>query len=366
MEAFAVLRAQKIDQGTETAAHNHNLRASSTKTEKNIDRSLTHLNQLLLGSRKTINAINAIIENETDGATIRKDANRAIEFVLSASPEHFYDFEKAGITREQWDELKPSNYKDDMGTYWQKVNQVKKHIRPGALEAWQKNATSWAQESFGKNIANLVLHMDEKTPHMHLIVVPIVKNKLTAKQFFTPANSAKWQASYAKKTGLKKGISSEKKHETAEAHELVQAGKRGYRKGYKVGKEAGYKAGKEAGYKAGKAEGLAQASSVGEKVGAVITGWGKSWHKPSKQAQAEIAKATARAEAAEKEKKKVQEAAKSAADNRVARAAEREQFERDRANGLARDLDRTESQLTEALSYLTPAQREKVSNKFGA
>ena len=201
MEAFAVLRAQKIDQGTETAAHNHNLRASATKTEKNIDRSRSHLNELLLGSEQTIKAINSIIENETEGATIRKDANRAIELVLSASPEHFYDFEKAGITRVQWDELKPSNYKNDMASYWQKVNYVKKHVRPGALEAWKKKATSWAQETFDKNIANLVLHMDEKTPHMHLVVVPIVKHKLTAKQFFTPANSAQWQASYAKKQG---------------------------------------------------------------------------------------------------------------------------------------------------------------------
>ena len=37
MEAFAICRAEKVSQGTETAAHNHNLRASKTKLENNVD-----------------------------------------------------------------------------------------------------------------------------------------------------------------------------------------------------------------------------------------------------------------------------------------------------------------------------------------
>lgn len=344
MANFAVLRAQKIDQSTETAAHNHNLRASKTKTEKNVDRSKTHLNEILLGSEETIKTINAIIENETDQTTIRKDANRAIELVLSASPEHFYDFEKAGITREQWDELKPSNYKNNMDSYWKKVNHVKKYIKPGALDAWKKNCQAWSKENFGKNIVNLVLHMDEKTPHMHLLVVPIVKNKLTAKQFFTPANSAKWQASYAQKTGLMKGVSSETKHETAMEHELKQAAKRGYRAGFQKGKELG----------------LAEAKKIGAKVGSALEIFKGRWHKPTAEAAAEIAAAKA-AEAKAKEKaKKVEEAAKTTADNRVSAAAEREQFEKKRADGLAKDLTRTEEKLTEALKHLTPLQREKI------
>ena len=49
MEAFAIIRKQKIDQGTETAAHNHNLRASKTKKkENNVDYSKSHLNEILL------------------------------------------------------------------------------------------------------------------------------------------------------------------------------------------------------------------------------------------------------------------------------------------------------------------------------
>ena len=42
---LASLRIQKIDQGTETAAHNHNLRASLTKEEKNVNRELIGKNQ---------------------------------------------------------------------------------------------------------------------------------------------------------------------------------------------------------------------------------------------------------------------------------------------------------------------------------
>ena len=118
MEANAVLRVEKINQGTETAAHNHNLRASKTKKESNVDYSKSHLNKIILGSRNTVATINEKVEQRTNTKKLRDDANRAVEFVLSASPEHFYDFEKVGMTREEWNDLIPSNFIDNMQAYW--------------------------------------------------------------------------------------------------------------------------------------------------------------------------------------------------------------------------------------------------------
>ena len=45
------------------------------------------------------------------------------------------------------------------------------------------------------------------------LVTPIVNGKLTAKQFFTPAKATAWQDSYAAKTNLARGISSEVQHQ---------------------------------------------------------------------------------------------------------------------------------------------------------
>lgn len=247
MESFSVLRAQKISQSAETAAHNHNLRASESKTETNVNRSRSSENELLLGSRDTVKTLNQIIDDLDLKTAVRKDANRAIELVLSASPEHFYDFKKAGITREQWDELTPENYKNRMDVYWKKIARVQKHFKKDNFEKWKKDTVNWTQKEFGKNIVNLVLHMDEKTPHAHLIVTPVVDGKLTAKQFFTPITARKWQDSYSKATGLKRGISSDKKHEDKKENEVNQAKKTGYRKGYKVGQQEAKQAGKKVG-----------------------------------------------------------------------------------------------------------------------
>ncbi|RDI15377.1 MobV family relaxase [Comamonas sp. AG1104] len=233
---FASLRIQKIDQGTETAAHNHNLRASGSKTEPNVNHSRSSDNELLLGSRDTVKTLNQIIDDLDLKTAVRKDANRAIEIVLSASPEYFYDFEKASITREQWDELIPANYKDRMDVYWQKLARVQKHLKKDNFEKWKTDTVAWVQNEFGKNVVNLILHMDEKTPHMHLLVVPVVNGKLTAKQFFTPVTSTKWQDNYSKATGLRRGISSEKKHDDKLANAIKQAEKKGYRRGLKAGK----------------------------------------------------------------------------------------------------------------------------------
>ena len=125
MEAYAILRVEKLSQDRETCAHNHNLRASDTKRENNIDYSKSHLNKIILGSENTVKTRNEKIGALEQKKKMRSNINRAIEFVLSASPEHFYDFQKVGMTREEWDKLIPVNYEGRMGQYWKRLNEVK-------------------------------------------------------------------------------------------------------------------------------------------------------------------------------------------------------------------------------------------------
>lgn len=361
MEAFAILRAEKIDQGTETAAHNHNLRASKTKKENNVDYSSSHKNELLLGTRNTVATINQKVEQRTNKKKLRADANRAIEFVLSASPEYFYDFKKVGMTREEWDNLTPSNFEGRMSEYWDRLNEVKATLKQDKLDDWKKKTVEWVKQEFGDNVVNLVLHLDEKTPHAHLLTVPLTKEgKLSAKDFFNPDTAKRWQDDYAKATGLKRGIASERRHEELKEQVFNVARKEGAKAGYNKYKKIGFKKGLEE----GKAEGLADVQKVGAKVG----GWWSSLKdkasKPTERELQAIAEAKAEAEKAKKAQAKAEEEARRAkaqADNRVTKVAEQLQAEQARSKALEKELKQAEQKLQE----LAPAHKQSNRNGYG-
>lgn len=66
-------------------------------------------------------------------------------------------------------------------------------------ERWEQENVKWLQETFGKeNVIEAVLHMDEKTPHIHAIVIPVVDGRLCAKELIGgPRGLAEKQESYA-------------------------------------------------------------------------------------------------------------------------------------------------------------------------
>ncbi len=45
----------------------------------------------------------------------------------------------------------------------------------GQLDDWCNDSLQWIRETYGeRNLVSAVLHMDEKTPHIHATVIPIV------------------------------------------------------------------------------------------------------------------------------------------------------------------------------------------------
>ena len=354
---FASLRIQKIDQGTETAAHNHNLRASLTKQEKNVNRELIGKNQLLMGRSDTVKAINEKIESLNLKTAVRKDANRAIEFVLSASPEYFYDFEKAGITREDWENITIKNL--GVKKYWERLAEIKKFTIHENVEKWKKDIVSWvnADPDLKNNVINLVVHQDEKTTHAHLIVTPVIDGKLTAKQFFTPGRTKYWQDTYAKATGLKRGIASDVQHKTKTDYDVQQAMKKGYRNGKKKGFDEGYQAG------------MAEAQKLGTKAGAIFGGLKTSWHEPSAKAVAKATQVKAEAQKAQEEAKKAQEEAekvktkaKKEADERVANVANQLTEERTKTKDLESELKKEQDRANDLAKRLALYEKNQLSN----
>lgn len=99
----------------------------------------------------------------------------------------------------------------------------------GRLDKWMDANLKWFRETFGKdNLVSCVLHMDEKTPHLHATIVPIVTTgrkrreregekkyniksgpRLSAEDVFRRAKLYEYQNTYAaamKEFGLKRGI----------------------------------------------------------------------------------------------------------------------------------------------------------------
>jgi hypothetical protein len=111
---------------------------------KNADKNRTYLNrELITFPDNVINRTNAIQHRiETAGITRKISHNqvRAIRVMLSGSPDEMKRIEKAG-----------------------------------RLNDWCNDNVDWLKQTFGvNNLVSAVLHMDEKTPHIHATIVPIV------------------------------------------------------------------------------------------------------------------------------------------------------------------------------------------------
>lgn len=79
------------------------------------------------------------------------------------------------------------------------------------FEKWKEENIKWAQDYFGKeNVVSAVLHMDETTPHIHAIVIPMVHDKLNASKYLDGRpKMIEMQNSYGRRMeplGLTRGI----------------------------------------------------------------------------------------------------------------------------------------------------------------
>ena len=188
-------------------------------TPDNADASKAMLNRELvsrayvdsLTGQTKMRTIDQAIRHRIEEAGIKKlrpGQNTALEIILTGSPETLNSLDEEG------------------------------------LEKWVNESMDWAGKTWGKkNIVTAVLHRDEKTPHIHMIVVPIVKglsrrskardemlrragkkaktrnrnitgNRLSANEVYTQPRLYAYHTSYAKEVGahfgLKRGVRGEK------------------------------------------------------------------------------------------------------------------------------------------------------------
>ena len=137
---YAVLHLEKA-KGTDSKMSAH---IERTVHPKNADRTRTHLNRELVqfpeGVRNRTQAIAHRIE--TAGIRRKVSANqvKAIRILLTGSNKDMKQMEAEG-----------------------------------RIEDWCNDSLKWIRETYGEqNLVSAVMHMDEKTPHIHATVIPIV------------------------------------------------------------------------------------------------------------------------------------------------------------------------------------------------
>lgn len=140
---YVVLHIEKAA-GTDAAMSGH---VERRITPANVITTLTYLNQELIEFPKGVANRTEAIQHRLDNAglerKIGKNQVRALRVVMSGSPED-----------------------------------MKRIRQAGQLDTWAKDSCGWLQKTFGKeNVVSAVLHLDEKTPHIHATVVPIVRGE---------------------------------------------------------------------------------------------------------------------------------------------------------------------------------------------
>ena len=204
------------------------IREETVWVPDNADKEKAHLNRELVariatdentGKTKNLTiqqAVNRRIQEAGIGK-VRSNQNRCIEIIFSGSPETM-----CAMSQDQ-------------------------------VSNWANDTLAWAQDRWGyENVVSATLHCDEKTPHIHMIVVPIVqgqsrrsasqerkdaakgldirkyktdttKNRLCANEVYTQPLLYGYHTSYAEAVGHKYGLSrgvraelgSYKKHTTS-------------------------------------------------------------------------------------------------------------------------------------------------------
>lgn len=189
---YAILLVSKLPHvGAATTATQHNYRTQDTP---NADPQLADANvEYLNHERRNYWHLASERIDELHLPRLRGDAVRAVELVLTASPDAF----PRGADHRAVD-LRDS--------------------------AWVRDNLDFVRQRFGeKNVLGFNLHQDEITPHIHCVMVPVTPDgRLSCRDVFSPASLRQLQTDYAeamKPHGLTRGIHySTARHEDVRRH----------------------------------------------------------------------------------------------------------------------------------------------------
>jgi hypothetical protein len=198
--AFAIIRTAKLKTAGNLGGLNNHLERQMEVP--NADRDLSYLNQRRVGSGDLARDVAGRIQAAGIDKP-RKNAVLAIEHLMTASPEAF------PLRKDKSPDGSPNPYR-----------LVGSKADVDRWQAFEKNCINWLQERYGKdNLVNFTSHLDEQTPHIHAVVVPIdSKGKLNCREYLGGRDKLRdLQDSFAaihQGIGLERGIQGSKAHHT--------------------------------------------------------------------------------------------------------------------------------------------------------
>jgi hypothetical protein len=163
MSNYAILRLEKRSLGQAQAMARHALRDGSVQ---NADPSRRGDNKVLVG-RSSADQVMAELRAKLP-VRRRRDAVLCIELFIGSSPE------------------------------------AMQRMPPQAQDSYFASALKWAGARFGgaTNIVSAVVHRDEQTPHMQVLLVPLLDGKLNAKELVgNKGDMVKMQTDFAEQVG---------------------------------------------------------------------------------------------------------------------------------------------------------------------
>lgn len=184
---YAIIRVAKIKTAQQAHAKTaHNYREH---TLSNVDQEAPHPNREYLNhERRDFGELAAQRIEQVVSRKVRADQVRAVEVIMTGSPEVFK--------------------RDAQG---RAVDYSK--------SKWAQDNLHFLQKKYGpENVVSFTLHQDEKTPHIHAVVVPITSDyRLAAKELFNPQGLRQLQTEYAQAMqahGMSRGVEhSQTKHQ---------------------------------------------------------------------------------------------------------------------------------------------------------
>lgn len=112
-----------------------------------IDPERSHLNAILHGPASQTEALESLWSEGVRPPTAQAESP-FVQMVLSASPEYFRD---EGQGPGEWDQDR--------------------------MELWRDTTMQWLRDEYGADLAHVSIHLDEDTPHMHVLIVPTYEKK---------------------------------------------------------------------------------------------------------------------------------------------------------------------------------------------
>ena len=189
--SYGIIRVQKFKASAVSAIQFHNLREKESRTNPDIDKTRSGENIALTRCSDFRRAVRERLETLKSSRAVRKDAVVMVEVLVTSGPEFFQNMPK-----------------DKQREYF-------------------RQSLNFIADRYGKeNILSAVVHMDERTPHMHVDLTPIRDGRLSAKAIFTRSELGQLQTDFhtavGKKWNLQRGESREEKrhHLSTEEYKL--------------------------------------------------------------------------------------------------------------------------------------------------